>query len=105
MRVPRQAVERGELVELVMLEDKVRAMCESIQALSKQEMNRFADDLEHMHKELDALQGMLIKAREALRDELVGLDHHRKANVAYKASESLQGQPKTDGDEAAEEKA
>ena len=47
----------------------------------------------------------LIQAREALRDELVGLDHHRKANVAYKASESLQGQPKTDGDEAAEEKA
>jgi hypothetical protein len=71
------------------LEQSVRAYCEAVAALAKDQGFQHVAPLESLMKEVTALREDLSAAREAICQELTGLSRLKHANVAYQKSDAI----------------
>ncbi len=81
----------GGMMEIAGLDDRVRELCEAVLELSQEERVRYADRLQQLLGDLNALGEALVVQRDAVSNELQGLSHHRKANTAYRIVEASDG--------------
>jgi hypothetical protein len=79
----------GEFVKLAGLEDHVRMLCEALITLSQEERLKHADRLQQLLWSLSELEETMMHYRDAMADEIRGLNTHQKANVAYRTTESI----------------
>lgn len=84
----RRLQEQGE-VDLAGLEEGVRAYCEAVATLPKEEGQKHSQDLQELMNAIASLGDALASAREEVQRELAGLGKLRHANVAYKKSDAI----------------
>jgi hypothetical protein len=84
-------LERGEYGELLLLNQKVAALCESVESLSIDESVKYRDEIRLMAERLTALQVKMAEHRDAIGGELNKLHSTRSAAHAYSRSHSLKG--------------
>ena len=75
--------------DLAGLEKSVRAYCEAVAKLPKDQGVEHMAGLESLMQEVTSLKGELGVAREAIRQELAGLSRLKQANVAYQKSDAF----------------
>lgn len=73
----------GEYTSLVGLDTAVDTLCKRVLALGTEEATQFMPQLEQLVARLDALQKNMQTALDACKEEVAGLDKHRKAADAY----------------------
>jgi hypothetical protein len=83
MNDARDLCERGELMELTSLNDRVQSICTAISKLPIEEAKAHAADLETIMASLDDLQRLFETKRAALGEELNDTSKHHKAAKAY----------------------
>ena len=86
----------GAVVELEGLDDRVQHMCETVLKLSQAERLAHADRLQQLLWSLTDLGEAMGHYRDAMAEEIRHLSSHKKANVAYRTSESLDKNKKGD---------
>ncbi len=87
----RSLLSDGASVEMAGLDRQVQALCEQVLQLSGDDREKYADLLQSLLDELTALGGDLLKQRDALAHEIRYLSSHKKASVAYKTSDAVDG--------------
>lgn len=83
-----QLLQEGAIIELSGLDDHVRALCEAVLQLSQQERVEYADKLQSLLGDLNALGETLVAQRDQIGREISGLARHKKANTAYTVVEA-----------------
>jgi hypothetical protein len=84
----RAMLEKGRFLELVGLDEQVQLLCEAVLKLSQQEKSIYADKLEQIVKDLDALAEEMHRQKALVAGELSGMSTHRKANIAYQQADA-----------------
>lgn len=83
----REITARGEFVSLDKLDKRVAQLCEAAQQLPVTESAAFADRLEEMVQELNALQQHFGDKRAEIADDINSISRHKQAAMAYKQQE------------------
>ncbi len=86
----REKMQKG-IVDIAAVEGGVRAYCEAIASLPKEQGKLHKDDLNELMSVITKLGEELVVAREATKQELASLERLRKANVAYNSSDTRGG--------------
>lgn len=71
------------------IEESIRAYCESIAALPKEDGKLHQQDLNDLMQLIITLGEELVAAQNEVKRELGNLEDRRKANVAYKKSDGM----------------
>lgn len=79
----RRLLQEG-MVDISPVENGVRAYCEAVASLSKEEAKTHSEDLAKLTQEMAALEQDLKQAYEVVQRKLTELGQHHKANIAYK---------------------
>ncbi len=79
-------VEQEDAFALEGLNDKVKILCESVQAMPKEEAVKYHDELSALSEQLDSLQRRMIAHRDEIGERINGISLHRKASQAYSKS-------------------
>lgn len=87
MNDARAMCDRGEFMALDGLDGRVKTICDTIGALPVAEARGYADELDAIGKDLEALQDYFMEKRAALGEELADTSKHHKAAKAYTQSE------------------
>ncbi len=74
-------------VDMSQLESRVRAYCDVISAMPKEEGKRHAEDLKELMQLISEFGEELAIERDNVAQELNKLEINRKANIAYKNSD------------------
>ena len=85
----RAIIDSGEYIELENLDGRVAELCDTIRAMEPEQSTAFADRLDTLLEDLNALQRSFIESRDNLQGELKGVVKHHRANKAYQQSEAL----------------
>ena len=85
----RVLLESGAFVQLAGLDDHVKMLCEALVGLSQDERLQHADRLQQLLWSLNDLEGTMVHYRDAMAEQIRGLNTHQKANVAYRTVESI----------------
>lgn len=83
----RRALQQG-MVDISPVEHGVRAYCEAVAGLSKDDAKLHSDDLSRLTREISELEKDLKAAYEQVQRKLTELGQHQKAHTAYKKSTS-----------------
>lgn len=83
----RNLIANGSSIEMAGIDRQVQSLCSHILQLSVEEREKYADLLQTLLTELQALSEDLIKQREAMVHEIRYLSSHKKANIAYKTAD------------------
>ena len=83
IRASSRSITAGEMVEMDGLEVKVAELCAVIDKLPKPEGQIYYKKLEGLVVQLSELGMELKRGRDAVQEELKGLDMRRKASIAY----------------------
>ncbi len=81
----RRALQQG-MVDISPVEHSVRAYCEAVAGLSKDEARQHSADLTRLTSEITELEKDLKDAYEQVQRKLTELGQHQKAHTAYKKS-------------------
>jgi len=95
----RNLLKQGANAEMAGMDKQVQELCAGVLQVSDDEREKYADLLQSLMDDLTALESDLVTKREALAHEIRYLSSHKKANVAYKTSDAVDGKNKNDGDE------
>lgn len=87
IRDARDITARGEFVSLDKLDARVAQLCEAAQQLPVTESAAFADRLEEMVAELNALQAHFGEKKSAIASDITSVGKHKQAAMAYKQQE------------------
>lgn len=93
----RSLISNGSSVEMAGIDKQVQSLCAHILQLSLEEREKYADMLQTLLTELQALSEDLIKQREAMVHEIRYLSSHQKANIAYKTADGKAALPDEEG--------
>jgi hypothetical protein len=88
IRESRQLLERGEVLQLSGLDQKIAFLCEETLKLSDTQRKQYAARFDTMLRELTELGHMLKQRREAVLGEIKASNAHRKAASAYRTAEN-----------------
>ena len=102
----REMTERGDFVELINLDERVKGLCEAVQNMSVEESMEMKDQLQNMMDELNQLQEMFVEKRDGLAKEITDMNQHKQAARAYKQQEitsAKEGLPQEAEEETPEE--
>lgn len=81
----RRMLQQG-MVDISPVEHGVRAYCEAVSSLSKDEARQHSADLTRLTNEITELEKDLKAAYEVVQRKLTELGQHQKAHTAYKKS-------------------
>lgn len=79
-----QAFIANEAVNVTPIEDTVREFCKLIGTFPRNEAQLYEEPLNVMLEGLQALESMLARRRDELKQEAQGLNTHQKAHGAYR---------------------
>ncbi|NBX04353.1 MAG: hypothetical protein EBR02_09925 [Alphaproteobacteria bacterium] len=82
-------LESGAFVQLAGLDDHVRSLCEALVMLTQEDRLKHADRLQQLLWSLNNLEETMMQYRDAMAEQIRGLNTHQKANVAYRTSEAI----------------
>lgn len=82
-------IESGAWVDLQGLDKDVEALCLSVAALSREQAQAYAPELEYLRERITVLGKSLEACRDSVKNELRGADTIERANKAYVQSTSL----------------
>lgn len=82
-------LEEGTLVDATGLDDHVRSLCEAVMALSQEQRLIHAERMQELLLQLNQLGAAMVAQRDALAEELRGLQQKKKAHQAYKSADAV----------------
>lgn len=85
----RKLVDKGAFVQLAGMDKQMRALCDEALKLSGEQRKQYASRLQKLFDEVKMLGDAMQSTRDAMFKEIQGLSGHRKANVAYQTTDSL----------------
>ena len=85
----RGLLERGEWVDLQGLDKDVEALCLSVAALSPEQAQEYAPELEFLRDHMESLGAAIAEQRDAIKGEIKGTETIERANKAYAQGTSL----------------
>jgi hypothetical protein len=80
-------IAKGAYVQLNGLDAKVSELCEAVLTLSGEQREEYADRLQQLVAALQILRENMDNSRDAVNQEMHGLNTHKKANKAYQKIE------------------
>lgn len=96
----RELLKSGAMMELAGLDQRIAALCEQVLKLSQEDRLHYADKLQKLLAELKALGEEMVAQRDHMAEEIKAISAHKKANVAYKVSDSRDNFGKRGDDES-----
>ena len=87
----KQRVARGDAVSLDGLDGRIAKLCEAVLALPEDTAKRQVPEFEALWQELEDLQNAMMEARNQVVTEYRELGNVRRAHMAYKTSDSIDG--------------
>lgn len=88
IRQSNEMLEKGELVQLAGLDNRIEILCKEVLALSDDQRKEHAAKLQQLFDELKTLGESMAAVRDTLSGEMQGLAKHKKANTAYRVAEA-----------------
>ena len=79
----RAAVANGESITLEGMEKEILGLCEAVRVSPREQAREFMPRLTKLLTDIHLLGEALTMQRDALTQEIQGLDQHKKAAVAY----------------------
>ncbi len=92
-----QLLEEDGQVDVTGLDDKVAFLCKAVLALSPEESDRHAQELEMLRVDLTRLGESLIDTKNTVEQDIQTLNAQKQASAAYQASSYRSGDPAPSG--------
>lgn len=83
------AIMRGEIHSLEVIETKIQEFCEVVKAMPGQDMLRFQDDFKALLEKLVEWSQLLEQRKKVIEKELKSLNIQAKAQAAYRIQTSF----------------